>query len=160
MSTNTFLKLGDIEGESTISGFEKQIELVNFNNQFHQPTAPIRSSTGPTTGQAVHSMMNFTKYLDSSSPNICKALWSAKILDSVVITCCRMDNDTPIKFLEIAMENVVVAGYDLQGGGDLPYEVISLNYATIKYTYIRQKEEGGPDGNIAASHDLKTNKVS
>ena len=23
MSTNTFLKLGDIEGESTISGFEK-----------------------------------------------------------------------------------------------------------------------------------------
>lgn len=37
---------------------------------------------------------------------------------------------------------------------------IALNYATIKYTYIRQKEEGGSDGNIAASHDLKTNKVS
>ena len=72
MSTNTFLKLGDIEGESTISGFEKQMELINFTNGFHQPTSPIRSSTGPTTGQAVHSMMNVTKYLDSSSPNICK----------------------------------------------------------------------------------------
>ena len=79
MSTNTFLKLGDIEGESTISGFEKQMELINFTNGFHQPTSPIRSSTGPTTGQAVHSMMNVTKYLDSSSPNICKALWSAKL---------------------------------------------------------------------------------
>ena len=67
MSTNTFLKLGDIEGESTISGFEKQMELINFTNGFHQPTSPIRSSTGPTTGQAVHSMMNVTKYLDSSS---------------------------------------------------------------------------------------------
>ena len=66
MSTNTFLKLGDIEGESTISGFEKQMELINFTNGFHQPTSPIRSSTGPTTGQAVHSMMNVTKYLDSS----------------------------------------------------------------------------------------------
>ena len=32
MSTNTFLKLGDIEGESTISGFEKQMELINFTN--------------------------------------------------------------------------------------------------------------------------------
>ena len=63
MSTNTFLKLGDIEGESTISGFEKQMELINFTNGFHQPTSPIRSSTGPTTGQAVHSMMNVTKYL-------------------------------------------------------------------------------------------------
>ena len=146
MSTNTFLKLGDIEGESTISGFEKQMELINFTNGFHQPTSPIRSSTGPTTGQAVHSMMNVTKYLDSSSPNICKALWSAKGLDSVVLTCCRMDNDAAIKFLEITMENVVVE--------------IALNYATIKYTYIRQKEEGGSNGNIAASHDLKTNKVS
>ena len=160
MSTNTFLKLGDIEGESTISGFEKQMELINFTNGFHQPTSPIRSSTGPTTGQAVHSMMNVTKYLDSSSPNICKALWSAKVLDSVVLTCCRMDNDAAIKFLEITMENVVVASYNLRGGGDLPYEEIALNYATIKYTYIRQKEEGGSDGNIAASHDLKTNKVS
>ena len=45
MSTNTFLKLGDIEGESTISGFEKQMELINFTNGFHQPTSPIRSST-------------------------------------------------------------------------------------------------------------------
>ena len=160
MSTNTFLKLGDIEGESTISGFEKQMELINFTNGFHQPTSPIRSSTGPTTGQAVHSMMNVTKYLDSSSPNICKALWSAKVMDSVVLTCCRMDNDAAIKFLEITMENVVVASYNLRGGGDLPYEEIALNYATIKYTYIRQKEEGGSDGNIAASHDLKTNNVS
>ena len=58
------------------------------------------------------------------------------------------------------MENVVVASYNLRGGGDLPYEEIALNYATIKYPYIRQKEEGGSDGNIAASHDLKTNKVS
>ena len=55
---------------------------------------------------------------------------------------------------------MVVASYNLRGGGDLPYEEIALNYATIKYTYIRQKEEGGSDGNIAASHDLKTNKVS
>ena len=136
------------------------MELINFTNGFHQPTSPIRSSTGPTTGQAVHSMMNVTKYLDSSSPNICKALWSAKVLDSVVLTCCRMDNDAAIKFLEITMENVVVASYNLRGGGDLPYEEIALNYATIKYTYIRQKEEGGSDGNIAASHELKPNKVS
>lgn len=32
MSTNTFLKLGDIEGESTISGFEK----ADGTHQFHQ----------------------------------------------------------------------------------------------------------------------------
>ena len=69
--------------------------------------------------------MNVTKYLDSSSPNICKALWSAKVLDSVVLTCCRMDNDAAIKFLEITMENVVVASYNLRGGGDLPYEEIA-----------------------------------
>mgnify|MGYP003277576494 CR=1 FL=1 len=160
MSTNTFLKLGDITGESTISGYEEQIELVNFSNGFHQPTSPIRSSTGPTTGQAVHSMMNVTKYLDSASPNICKALWSATVMDEVTLTCCRMDNDTPIAFLAIKMENVVVASYNLNGGGDLPYESISLNYAAITYTYIKQKEEGGSEGNIAAGHDLKTNKVS
>lgn len=65
--------------------------------------------------------MNVTKYLDSSSPNICSPV-SAKVMDSVVLTCCRMDNDAAIKFLEITMENVVVASYNLRGGGDLPYE--------------------------------------
>ena len=45
-------------------------------------------------------MMNVTEYLDSSSPDICKALWSAKVMDSVVLTCCRMDNDAAIKFLK------------------------------------------------------------
>lgn len=51
MSTNTFLKLGDIEGESTISGFEKQMELINFTNGFHQPTSPIRSVPAPPRGR-------------------------------------------------------------------------------------------------------------
>ena len=40
MSTNTFLKLGDIEGESTISGFEKQMELINFSRPRRSAAVP------------------------------------------------------------------------------------------------------------------------
>ena len=46
MSTNTFLKLGDIEGESTISGFEKQMELINIvSGRFMQ--RPVDRHTVP-----------------------------------------------------------------------------------------------------------------
>lgn len=160
MSTSTFLKLGDIEGESTINDLKKQMGLVNFIDGFHRPTSPIHSSTGPTTGQVVHSTMNVIKYLDSSSPNICKVLRSAKVLDFVALTYYRMDNDVTIKFLEITIENAVMASYNLRGDGGLPYEEIASDYATVKCTCIHQKKKGGSGGNIATSHDFKTNGVS
>ncbi|MFR0875446.1 MAG: hypothetical protein ACLSHC_13285 [Bilophila wadsworthia] len=73
--------------------------------------------------------MNVTKYLDSSSPNICKALSANPGFRGAHLL--PYGQRRAIKFRNHDGER---GGglLHLRGGGDLPYEEIALNYATIK----------------------------
>ena len=149
-----FIKISDIEGESTVEGFEAQIEVHSFSFNTSQATSPMRSNTSHTDGRPSLSLFNFTKGCDKSSPPICKKLWSGATLATAEFTACRSEGDTLIAFLTINMENVVIANYNVSGGGGMPYENVSLNYSKITVTYIPQKNEGGTSGNVPASYDL------
>jgi type VI secretion system secreted protein Hcp len=45
------------------------------------------------------------------------------------------------------------------GGGDKPVESVSLNYASIKWDYTAQKEDGGKAGVVSGSWDVGANKT-
>ena len=156
---HAYLKIDTIEGESTVEGYEKQIEIYSFSYGCSQPTSPVRSNDGPTTGRAMHNMMHFSKRTDLATADLCKNVWSGAVLKDAVLTVCRMDNNKSIAYLVITLENVVIADYNISGGGGIPSESFSLNYAIINIQYIQQQKEGGESGNKAAKHDLKTNKV-
>ncbi len=160
-----FLQLGKIEGESTVDKFEKQIEVHSFSHGFSQPTSPLPSSMGGgTTSRAYHNYLTFSKHCDKSSPNIMKALWQGKTFDGtsekVIFTCTRADEQKPVDYLVITLKNVIIASYEINGGGDIPSETFSLNYSSIEYKYVQQDKKGGIKGNVAASHDLATNTVA
>jgi len=151
-----FIKIDDIEGDTTVKGFEKQIEVNSFSFSTSQSTSPIRSNTSHTDGRPSLSLFNFTKSCDKASPLICKKLWSGATLKTAEFTACRDEGGSLIPFLKIAMENIVIANYSVSGGGGMPYENVALNYAKIEINYIPQKNEGGTSGNVPASYDLTT----
>jgi type VI secretion system Hcp family effector len=155
-----FLKISDVEGDSTVKGFEKQIEVNSFSFSSSQATSPIRSNTSHTDGRPSLSLFNFTKGCDKASPILCKKLWSGSTLASAEFTACRDEGEGLIAFLTIKMENVVIANYSVSGGGGVPYENVALNYAKIEINYIPQKNEGGTSGNIPASYDLTTESTT
>ena len=150
----------DVEGDSTVKGFEKQIEVSSFSFSTSQSVSPVRSNTSHTTGRPSLSLVNFTKSCGKSSPVLCNKLWTGATLPKATFTACRSEGDDLIAFLAIEMENVVIANYSISGGGGEPYENVSLNYSKIEINYIPQADEGGTGGNIPATYNLATESVS
>ncbi len=150
-ATNMFIRFDGIDGSSTTTGHEKEIEILSWSHGFAQPVSPTRSTASAgTVEQANHAGLSFTKYLDAASTALLKTCWSGKQLQSATISCFRSDgsgDNKPVKYLEITMQNVIIGNYSISGGpGDIPVENISLDYGTVKYTYIDQKHPDGTNG--------------
>ena len=166
MASNMYIKFEtpNITGGSKDSQHTGEIEVMSWSHSFNQPTSPVRSTAGGgTVEQASHSDFTFTKYLESSTDDLLKQCWSGKHIGKATFTAYRADGDSnPVKYLEIVMEGVVVSGMSIGGGaGDLPVENVSLNYATVKYTYSSQDAESGTaGGNQPVQHDLVKGEVS
>ncbi|MCD8140453.1 MAG: type VI secretion system tube protein Hcp [Planctomycetaceae bacterium] len=158
MATNMYLKLGDIKGECKVTEFNEQIEVHSFSYNCSQSLSPVRSSGMHNQGRANHGLFHFTKLFDSSSPLICQTMWNGTTINKdcvFTIAAKHGENDKTIQYLQITMDNVVIASYSVNGGGDVPYEEVALNFGKIKIAYLQQKQEDGTaGGTIAAMHDL------
>ncbi len=166
MAQNVFIKFEEpgIEGEVTATNHTNQIEILSWSHGFNQPTSPTRSSSGGgTVEKANHQDFSFTKYIDSATDDLLKMYWNGKQIGKATISAYRANGDnTPVKYLEIAMDKVIVSNISLSGGsGDLPVENIGLSYGKVQYSYIPQKEtDGTGDGVQPVSHDLITQEVA
>ena len=113
--------------------------------------------------QANHSDFTIVKYLDAATDDLLKMCWSGKQIGKATFCAYRANGDnTPVKYLEIALDKVVVSNVSLSGGsGDLPTENISLSYGKVQYSYVTQKKtDGTGDGVQPVSHDLITQQVA
>ncbi|MEM9556799.1 MAG: type VI secretion system tube protein Hcp [Acidobacteriota bacterium] len=166
MATNMYLKLDGIEGGCTAAGHEKEIEILSWHHGFSQPTSPVRSSAGSgTVEQANHQALAFSKYIDGATDDLLKACWDGSQIKEGILTCYRSDGATdnkPVEYLRVTMEKIVVSNLSISGGpGDVPVENISLDYGTVKYTYVPQKRADGTGGSkVEIKHDLETRKIS
>ncbi len=158
MATNMYLALGPITGECRVTEFENQIEVHSFSYNCSQSLSPVRSSGMHTQGRANHGLFHITKLFDSSSPIICQYMWNGTTIDDDVIftIAAKHGQDTEtLQYLVITMSNVVIASYSVNGGGDVPYEEVALNFGSIKIAYSQQAEESGEStGTVAAFHNL------
>ena len=166
MASNMFIKFEDpkVEGESTDSSHEKDIQVLSWSHSFSQPTSPTRSSAGGgTVEQASHSNFTFSKYTDSSTDDLLKLCWQGNQIAKATFYAYRADGDNkPVLYLTIEMEKVIVSNYSVGGGsGDISTESVALDYGKVKYTYKRQKsEDGTADGDQPVSHDLIKQEVA
>ncbi len=113
------------------------------------------------TGVPSLSMFNFSKAFDKSSPVICQKLWGGVVLATAKFRLCRAPNkgeSGPIAYMEVDMENVIVASYSISGNGNgTPYENVSLNYAKITFKHATQVTGGDQSGNVEGTYDRTTN---
>ena len=164
MPSNMYLKIEspNVNGETTDAKHKNQIEIQSFSHGTTQTASPTRSTSGGrTVERAHHSDFMVTKYVDSASTALMKNHWRGQHFAKMTLTCYRDGGNTPVEYLKILMEDVIISSMTVNGGaGDLPYENISLSYGKITYTYEPQDEHKGTAGGaMPASHDLETNTV-
>jgi len=160
MAFDAFLKIDGIKGESTDSNHKDWIEILAYHHGIMQPSSKTASSSGGASAERVNfGDLSVTKLVDLSSPLIFEAGCTGKHLKEVIIEVCRAGGDKQ-KFMEIKMEQVLVASYTQEGGGEFPGENVSFNPGTFRMTYFKQNRETGTlAGSVAGGWDLMANKA-
>ncbi len=168
MSQAFFLKFEgpDIEGGSTAKGYENQIELISFSHSASQPTGGSRSSGGKSTiEQATHDPVMVVKEIDTTTPELQRICWSGDHLDKATLSCVASTggktSEENLPYFKIELEDVVIQNHNISGSpGSAGTESFAMSYGKITTTYGKSDSQGQKQGDIPASHDLRTKDIA
>jgi type VI secretion system secreted protein Hcp len=152
-----FLKLDNIDGESTDSKHKGELEISSFGFGVKQSGTTVVGG-GAGAGKASFSSFHFTKLYDKSSAILFKACATGQHIKDATITV-RRAGASQQDFLTYKLSDVVVSDYN-QGGTKEPalFEDISLSYSKIEVSYQPQNPDGSLGTPITAGYDVVSNK--
>lgn len=150
----------EVQGESSVKGYEKKIELLSFSHGVAMQITGDVSNTQRTSGKPNHQDMTVTKYLDAASPVLNQACCEGKIFRQVDLVIGRNADGKVIELMRYMMKNVLISSMSIGGGGgDKPVETVTLNYNAIEWRFTPQKDSSGQNAVVNASWNLTTNAV-
>jgi len=156
MATDYFLKLTDVEGESSQKGHEGQIDLLSWS---WGESNSGSSSEGGGSGSGKVNMQDFTfsMKINKASPALFKSCANGSHIKEGTLTCRRAGKE-PRPYLSIKFTDCLVSSFQTGGssGDEVPTDSISLNFSKIEYSYTPQKPDGTLGTAIPAAYDLKT----
>ena len=149
-SSDYFLKLDGIDGESSASGDQGSIDIESFSWGVSQ-MGTGGGCGGGGAGKVQFQDFHFTKRIDKSSPLLFRSAASGKHIASAVLTGRSASGRD---YLVIKLSDVMVSSFMEGGDGtDVPMETLSFNFAKIEFEYRTQ------DGAVVKTGwDLKANK--
>lgn len=158
MPFDAFVKIDNIEGESTDSKHKGWIEVLDCGVNIKQTVSKtVSSSGGATAERATFDDFDLTKYIDKSSPELSRACAAGTHIDTIEIEFCRAGTEK-LKFMGYRLRNCIISKVIMLASGDFPTETISINYGKIEWIYTQQKRQGGgAAGNVATGWDLQRN---
>jgi type VI secretion system secreted protein Hcp len=150
----------EVQGESSLKGYEKKIELLSFSHGVAMQITGDVSHNERTSGKPHHQDMTVTKYLDAASPVLNQACCEGKTFPQVDIVIGRNVDGKVIELMRYTMKNVLISSIAVGGGGgDKPVETVTLNYNAIEWKFTSQKDSIGQNAVVNASWNLTTNAV-
>ncbi|NOQ13548.1 MAG: type VI secretion system tube protein Hcp [Methyloprofundus sp.] len=151
MAVDMFLELDGIDGESKDAAYTDKIDVLAWSWGASQ-SGTFHSGGGGGSGKANFQDISVTKYIDSSTnallSHVAKGTHIAK--GKLIV---RKAGDTPVDYLIIEMEKIMVTSYSTGGSGgeDQLTENLTLNFAKYKLGYQKQNDKGGKDGGVKES---------
>lgn len=159
MAQDMFIKLAGIDGESSDSGHKNEIDVLSWTWEITQ-ASNMHSGGGGGTGKATVGDLHFFHAVDKATPNLMKYCLTGKHLGEAIL-CVRKAGGTPLEYLKITMNDVVVTKVrpfgSINDEGRIAEEVC-LSFAKVKEEYVVQNAQGGSSGAVTASYDIKGNK--
>jgi type VI secretion system secreted protein Hcp len=156
-TSDFFLKIDGIEGESKDSKHQGEIEVLSWSMGAANEGTMGRAGGGGA-GKVVFSDMQFTKEACKASPKLLLACATGQHIKKAVLTARKAGNEQQ-EFLVVTMEEVLVSSFNSSGGvgSSIPQESFALNFAKIVVEYKPQKEDGSLDSPVKAGFDVKKN---
>jgi type VI secretion system secreted protein Hcp len=146
-----FAKVDGIDGDSTLKGHEKEIQIFNFSETFRQSGA-TSGSAGGAAGKFTPGPIVFTKVQDRASIDLLRACAKGQHIKTVVITAVRQSKGQVQDYSRITLQEVFVSAINEKASGDNLVDEIQLVYASARWEVLDP-----PD---ATEWDGRTGKVS
>lgn len=162
MAFDAFMKIDEIDGESTDVKHPGWIEIIRYGTGVKQTVSTTASSAGGASAErADFSSFTIRKLLDKSSPKLALACAAGTHINQIVIDLCRAGADK-VSFMTYTMKNCLIQKVITTKGDDtaanFPSETVKINYGAIQWRYTQQKRQGGgAAGNVATGWDLQRN---
>jgi type VI secretion system secreted protein Hcp len=159
MSVDSFLKLGDLKGESPVKGFEDQIQLLSWGWGMSQ-SGTTHHGTGGGAGKVSVSDLNLTHKVDAASPGLVLACCNGKHFEEATLTM-RKAGEKPLDYLIVKLKDIIVTNVSQSGsaGSDEVMESFSLNFASFEIAYQPQDNKGAKKGGaIEVKYNIATNE--
>ncbi|HEY4366087.1 MAG TPA: type VI secretion system tube protein Hcp [Steroidobacteraceae bacterium] len=158
MAIDSFLKLGDLKGESQVKGFEAQIQILAWSWGLSQ-SGTTHIGSGGGAGKVNVQDLSFTHYVDSSSPSLILACCKGTHYPEATLTMRKAGGD-PLPYLTIKLHDIIVTSVSGGGSGgeDQQTENVTLNFAAFDYSYQPQDNKGAKKGGaIEIKYDIAKN---
>lgn len=147
-----YLKLGDIQGESTDDGHVNWINLLAVGNHLARPMAAGASGSTRHRASVIFGDFVCVKEVDASTPKLQEALADGANFPKVnVDLCTSSEGGKRVPFLQWELINARVTSYEVEGGSndlELPTEHLSLNFEKIRLTYTRLAKDNSSLGKV------------
>ncbi|WP_439889532.1 Hcp family type VI secretion system effector [Ralstonia sp. 25C] len=159
MAQDIFLKLTGIEGEAMDSRHPNEIDVLSWNWDVTQPSS-MHAGTGGGAGKCTVHDLVIEHYVDRATPNLVQHCLTGKHVSEAVLVA-RKAGGTPLEFLKITMEDVLVSRVKTVCNTNMraPREQVSLSFARVKQEYVIQNAQGGSAGAVSVGYDIKANKA-
>lgn len=157
MAVDMFLEIATVNGESTDSVHEGEIDLLSWSFAAHQ-TGVSHTGGGSGAGRVSIADLTITKKVDRSSPTLFALCCSGAHVDSAVLTVRKAGGEA-LEYLVVKMEHVLITGVQTTGsdGHDQIVEQVSLNFKRVGLVYTPQKDDGSGAPTVAGGWDIGAN---
>lgn len=163
------LKIQDtvqIDGETTLSGFPKCIEVMSFSHGVSNPIQSSTSNSTRTVGRPYLQELTVSKTLDATTPHLNFHCAKGTNLGKTELHLVRQDGSTDgdsknaLAYMVYELTETMISSVSVGGGGGIPMETVSLNFSQMTWTYKPQQVKTGAQGNITHSWDQAQNTGS
>jgi type VI secretion system secreted protein Hcp len=158
MAIDTFLKLGDLKGESQVKGFEDNIQILSWSWGASQ-SGTTHIGSGGGAGKVNVQDLSFVHYVDSATPSLILACCKGTHYPEATLTMRKAGGD-PLPYLTIKLTDIIVTSVSEGGssGADLLTETVSLNFAAFEVSYQPQDNKGAKKGGaITVKYNIAQN---
>jgi len=156
-TSDYFLKINGIEGESTDSKHKAEIDVMSWSWGEAQSGAHAGGGGGGA-GKVSMQDFHFTMGVCKASPKLMLSCASGQHIPDATLVC-RKAGGKQEEYMTIKFSDLLISSFQTGGasGGDL-VDQISFNFAKIEFDYKEQKADGTLGAPIKAGWDLKANK--
>jgi type VI secretion system secreted protein Hcp len=140
MAVDIFMKIPETEGEVTVPGFEGCIAVTEWR-------WGIQGGGHNRTGETQVQNVEVKKQIDRSSPNLWQFCFQHMPMPEVTLSF-RKAGVEPLVYLTLTLKNTYVVSTNMEVGaqGEVPLEVVVLNFKGFDAEYQPQGADGAAEG--------------